>query len=137
MGLILDSSAVVAIERKGRSILDLLTNIRAKVGTEPIAISTVSVVELGCGIWRAKDPAQGLRRRKFLDDLFAAVPSYPLTFEIAQRAARISGEAGQQGVVIPFQDLLIGSTALEFDYGVATHNLRHFQLIPNLKVTEL
>ena len=80
------------------------------------------MIELEHGIWRAKDAAQAERRRRFFDDLFAAVPSYPLTFEIARRAARVDGEARRQGVVIPFQDLVIGVTALEFDYAVAAQS---------------
>jgi predicted nucleic acid-binding protein len=41
------------------------------------------------------------------------IPTYPLTFEIARRAARIDGESKRGGVVIPFQDLIIGATALD------------------------
>lgn len=97
----------------------------------------MSVIELEHGIWRAKDAALAEHRRQFFNDLFAAVPSYPLTFEIARRAARIDGEARRRGMVIPFQDLLIGVTALEFDYAVATHNVWHFRMIPDLMVKEL
>jgi len=39
-------------------------------------------------------------------------------------------------VVVPFQDLVIGVTAIEFDYAIATHNVRHFQMIPNLLVKQ-
>jgi predicted nucleic acid-binding protein len=60
-----------------------------------------------------------------------------LTFGIARRAARIDGEAKRKGVVIPFQDLVIGVTALEFDYSVATTNVRHFHMIPGLLVNPL
>jgi tRNA(fMet)-specific endonuclease VapC len=95
------------------------------------------VIELEHGIWRTKDAAQAERRRKFFEDLFAAVPTYPLTFDIARRAARIDGETKRKGVVIPFQDLVIGATALEFDYGLATHNVRHFQMIPDLVLKQL
>ncbi len=137
MGLILDSSVIIARERKNVSVADLLTDIRASVGAEPIALSTVSVIELEHGVWRAKDEAQAERRRMFLEDLFAAVPCHPLTFEIARRAARIDGEARRQGTVIPFQDLVIGVTALAFDYAVVTHNIRHFQMIPGLVVKQL
>jgi len=48
-----------------------------------------------------------------------AVPVYPLTFEIARLAARIGGEAQRKGAAIPFQDLVIGVTALQFNYAVA------------------
>ena len=34
-------------------------------------------------------------------------------------------------------DLLIGVTALELGYSVATGNLRHFELVPGLSVTQL
>ncbi|MDQ2710640.1 MAG: type II toxin-antitoxin system VapC family toxin [Acidobacteriota bacterium] len=36
--------------------------------------------------------------------------------------------------MIPFADLLIGGTALHFDYGLVTSNVRHFQNIPGLSV---
>jgi tRNA(fMet)-specific endonuclease VapC len=137
MGLILDSSALIAGERKGQSAADLLAAIRASVGPEEIVLSTVSVIELEHGIWRAKDASQAANRRKFFDDLFAVVPTYPLTFSIARRAARVDGESRRKGVTIPFQDLVIGVTALEFDYAVATANVRHFQTIPNLAIVQL
>lgn len=137
MGLILDSSVVIAGERRRQSAEDLLASIRASLGQDAIALSTVSVIELEHGIWRAKDPAQAANRQKFFDDLFAAVPTYPLTFSIARRAARIDGESKRRGVVIPFQDLVIGVTALEFDYAVATKNVVHFQMIPGLVVKRI
>ncbi len=137
MGLILDSSSVIASERKWQSAANLLFSLREKIGPELIAISVVSVVELEHGIWRAKDERQARERQKFFNDLFAAVPIYPLTFQIARRAARIDGEARREDVVIPFQDLIIGVTALEFEYSVATLNVRHFQLIPNLQIKQL
>ena len=95
------------------------------------------MIELEHGIWRARDAAQADRRQKFFNDLFASVPIYPLTLDIARRAARIDGESRRKGAVIPFQDLVIGVTALEFDYAVATANVRHFRLIPNLVVRQI
>ena len=75
MGLILDSSAVIAGERKGQSAATLLADIRDLFGPEAIALTTVSVIELEHGIWRARDPERADRRRKFFDDLFALFPS--------------------------------------------------------------
>jgi predicted nucleic acid-binding protein len=137
MGLILDSSVIIAGERRRQSAEELLAAIRANLGQDAIALATVSVIELEHGIWRAKDVAQAANRQKFFDDLFAAVPTYPLTFSIARRAARIDGESRRRGVAIPFQDLVIGVTALEFDYAVATTNSRHFQMIPGLVVKQI
>lgn len=50
MGVILDSSAVIARERRGRTVAAVLDAIRDVVGAEPIAVSTVSVIELEHGI---------------------------------------------------------------------------------------
>jgi hypothetical protein len=58
MGVILDSSAVIAGERKGRTAADLLADLRTILGKEALALSTVSVVELEHGVWRAKEPGQ-------------------------------------------------------------------------------
>jgi predicted nucleic acid-binding protein len=65
------------------------------------------------------------------------VPIHPLTFEVARRASRIDAESKNKGAVIPFQDLIIGVTALEFGYGVAMLNIRHFGMNPNLVIYRL
>jgi predicted nucleic acid-binding protein len=62
---------------------------------------------------------------------------YPLTLEIAQLARRIEGEQAARGIVVAFEDLVIGAAALHLGFGVATLNVRHFQQIPNLNVLTL
>jgi tRNA(fMet)-specific endonuclease VapC len=57
--------------------------------------------------------------------------------EIAELAGRIEGEQAALGVRIPFEDLVIGATALHLGYGVATSNVRHFQKIPGLSVLQI
>jgi len=56
---------------------------------------------------------------------------------MAQLAAKIDAEARRAGSTIPLSDLLIGVTALHFGYAIGTRNLRHFQMVPNLAVTQL
>jgi predicted nucleic acid-binding protein len=68
MGVVLDSSAVIAGERSGESAADLLARLRVALGPEPIALSTISVIELEHGIWRAKTVSQADRRRRFFSD---------------------------------------------------------------------
>ncbi len=41
------------------------------------------------------------------------------------------------GLVIATADLLIGITALYYGYAIGTRNVRHFQMIPGLKVLSL
>ena len=61
----------------------------------------------------------------------------PLTRQAALLAGGIDAEQQTKGVKIPFQDLLIGTTALDMGYAVVTGNPRHFQMIPNLTVIDL
>jgi tRNA(fMet)-specific endonuclease VapC len=137
MGLILDSSVAIAAERGRLPVEEMLSSVREVVGPEEIALSVVSVMELEHGIWRAKEAVQATRRKQFLEDLITNVPVYPITTELAREAGRIDAQQQELGVRIAFPDLLIGVSALNLGYSVMTHNLRHFQMIPNLVVRQL
>ena len=134
MGLLLDSSVVVAAERQGLHISELFETLQQQHGTTEIVLSAISVLELEHGIYRAQTAEQAAKRRAYLETVFAAIPAEPFTREIGRIVARIDGEARQEGLVIPFADLLIGGTALHLGYGLVTRNERHFRMIPNLKV---
>lgn len=56
---------------------------------------------------------------------------------IAFRAGRLDGSLQAAGTRVALGDLLIGATALELGYAVATHNVRHFRMIPGLMVKHL
>jgi predicted nucleic acid-binding protein len=86
----------------------------------------ISVAELAHGIHRGETPERRQARRAFLDDLKATVPIHPITGETAEPVGRINAESSRKGVTIPFDDLLIGSCALERGYAIATRNLRIF-----------
>ncbi len=66
--------------------------------------------------------------------LCSDVPVHPFTLEAARMLGRIEGQQATQGIAIAFEDLVIGVTALQLGFDVATLNVRHFQLIPGLKV---
>ncbi len=76
-------------------------------------------------------------RRQFLDELKASLPIYPITESIGEVVARVGAEQAAKGVVLPLADLMIGACALEFGYAVATRNVRHFRMIPDLTVLQL
>jgi predicted nucleic acid-binding protein len=46
----------------------------------------------------------------------------------------MDGENTARGVRVALPDLVIGVTALDLGYKVATANLRHFQMIPGLRI---
>ena len=137
MGLILDSSVLITAERKGETVGQLLKQIFALTGDQETMLSAVALVELVHGIHRANTPQIRTRREAFIRELLADVPAYPFTEQIAFLAGRIDGEQQSKGIKIPFQDLLIGTTALHLGYAVVTGNPRHFEMIPDLVVKQL
>ena len=137
MGLVLDSSAAVAAERQGKNARKLLEAVAFETGDNEIAISVVTLLELAHGLVRSSTPERSYKRQRFLDELTSVLPIHPITAAIALRAGRIDGQSQAKGIRIPLSDLLIGVTALELGYGVGTHNVRHFRLIPDLNIVPL
>jgi predicted nucleic acid-binding protein len=134
MGLILDSSVLIAAERKGQNARGALTGIAVRVPGEDVAVSVITLVELAHGVARANTPERRVSRQQFLDELMAALPVHPVTVPVALRARQIDGENSARGVRVALSDLLIGVTALELGYRVATANVRHFGMVPGLEV---
>ena len=97
----------------------------------------MTVIELTHGIYRAKADVDRDRRRSFSEELRRDMVVHPVTIEIAELAGRIEGEQAARGVSIAFEDLLIGTTALHLGYAIATLNVRDFQKIPGLSVTQV
>jgi predicted nucleic acid-binding protein len=137
MGLVLDSSVLIAAEREARPVSSLLAALKDQHGEEEILLSSISVVELEHGLHRAQTAEQQQNRRDYLNTVFAAIPVESFSKEMAQLAAKTDADARKAGKVIPFSDLLIDATALYYGYAVGTQNLRHFQIVPNLVVLSL
>lgn len=134
MGLVLDSSVLIAAEREAIPISEVLTLLQRTCGETDIIISVISVMELEHGLHRANTAELVRKRRDYLDTAFAAIPSEPFTRDMAGLAAKIGADAKQNGRAKPLPDLLIGVTALHFGYAVGTSNVRHFKMIPDLNV---
>jgi tRNA(fMet)-specific endonuclease VapC len=137
MGVILDSSVLIAGERRRENLREILKRVRAAHGEVDCALSVVTIVELTHGIYRAKSDADRERRQSFCEELRRDMVVHPVIVEIAELAGRIEGEQAARGVSIAFEDLLIGTTALHLSYAVATLNVRDFQKIPGLSVTQV
>ena len=137
MGLILDSSVVIAAERRRDTVEKLIEHVISVTGDQEAALSSVGLTELAHGIYRAQTQEMRLRRQSFIDELLRDLAVYPYTKTTALLAGKIDGEQQARGVTIPFGDLLVGITALELGFPVLTVNLRHFRLIPGLKIVQL
>ena len=122
MGVILDSSVLIAAERQGQNARQMLSAMVRKTGDTEIALSVITLLELAHGMARADTRERKLKREQF----------------IQLRNDELELALGQsKGIRLPLADLLIGVTALELGYAVATGNLRHFQRISGVTVTQL
>ncbi len=137
MGLVLDSSVIIAAERRGRTVREILEQVKAARGEIEIGLSVVTIAELVHGAYRTRTQTQQQGRLEFIERLSSDVPVHPVTLEIARLAGRIEGQQEALGVQFAFEDLLIGATALHLGYEVATLNVRDFQRMPGLSVVQL
>jgi tRNA(fMet)-specific endonuclease VapC len=137
VGVVLDSRIIVAAERRGHTVREILEQVKASQGEIEIGLSVVTIAELVHGAYRTKTQGQQQRRLEFIERLSSDVLVYPVTLSIARLAGRIEGQQEALGVQFTFEDLLIGATALHLGYEVATLNLRDFQRIPGLSVIKL
>ena len=134
MGLILDTGILITGERRRESVRQVIERVQSVLGETEAALSTISIVELTHGIYRARADADRERRRAFSDELCRDMIVHPVSLEIARLAGKIEGEQAAQGIAIAFEDLVIGATALHLGFGVATLNVKHFKLIPGLDI---
>ena len=134
LGLVLDSSTVIAAERRKESITDFVDSILRAHGPLDLSLSPVSVAELVHGIFRARTPAASQRRRLYIEELVSLVPVHPVTRQTGWLVGQIQGQEAARGNVLPFNDLMIAAAAIEQGYAVLTGNVRHFQMIPGLQV---
>lgn len=111
LGLILDSSVIIAAERKRQTVEQLLTSVAQAFGEIEIAISADTLAELVHGVARANTPEIRSARRSFIDELKKHVPVHPVTDSTAEIAGQISGEQAAKGMTLPADDLLIGASA--------------------------
>jgi tRNA(fMet)-specific endonuclease VapC len=137
MGVVLDSSVLIAGERRRDSVPEVLERVQARCGRTMAVLSAVTAVELTHGIYRARTDADRKRREGFVEEIFQSVAVHPLRLELACLAGRIHGEQMAQGVSIDFADLIIGATALHLGFDIVTLNVRHFEAIPGLKIVAL
>lgn len=137
LGIVLDSSILIAAERRKLRPDQAIETVQQKVGEVPIVLCSLTIAEIGHGIYRANTPETRKRRRTFLDELKATVPIYPITENTAEIVARIGGEQAAKGINLALPDLIIGACALELGYAIGTSNVRDFKRIPGLNVIPL
>src|SRR5258705_7065039 len=92
MGLILDSSVLIAVERQGKNARQVLAALSEKLDETEIGISVVTLIEMAHGAARADTAERKAKREKFIDELVLALPVFPVTVSVALRTGQLDGE---------------------------------------------
>ncbi|HJZ96917.1 MAG TPA: hypothetical protein VKE70_10460 [Candidatus Solibacter sp.] len=74
LGIVLDSSVLIAAERRNLTPDQAIATVRAVTGDIPVVLSSLTIAEIGHGIYRANTPEIRARRRAFLNELKATLP---------------------------------------------------------------
>jgi predicted nucleic acid-binding protein len=96
--------------------------------------SSVSLAELYDWVNGRSDPAP--IRAAVQSLLTYEVSVIPLDADCAEEFGRLRVALRRQGLNVDNIDLLIAATALVYDLTLVTHNTRHFQNIPNLRLDD-
>jgi len=91
MGLILDSSVVIAAERQHETVAQLLRRIASTVGDQRVALSSVGLTELVHATYRAPNPVLRQNHERFIADLLADMEVVPYAKATACWPGRSTG----------------------------------------------
>ena len=133
MGIILDTSVLIAIER---GALDPSALIQGREN-EAFGISVVTVSELLHGVHRATPVARRITREAFVERIIAEMVLYPFDVAAARIYAQIWAQLASKGLQVGAHDLLIAATAISLGHEVLTVNHRDFARIKGLQYSKL
>ncbi len=135
MGLVIDTSALIAVERSSITWADALSTI----GDEPAALPAIVYAELLAGVRLAETSARAASRRSKIDALISRVPIVEFGPEAAERWADLFAALSREGRLIPANDLAVAATAFHLGFGVLVgpHDEAHFRAAPVLRVETL
>ncbi len=99
-----------------------------------IYISSITKFEIEYGL--LKQPKLKSIVSQQLELLYKQVNDIEFDSDCARVAASIKHQLWSAGTPISLEDIYIGAIAIQFNLTVVTSNIKHFALIPELKITD-
>jgi tRNA(fMet)-specific endonuclease VapC len=96
-------------------------------------VSALTVSELFAWVNRQRTQP---RYRQGLNDLLPELQIITFDYALAEYAGVLRAQLLDRGIIVPQTDLLIGATALFHNFTVVTHNVKHYTLIPDLRIQD-
>ena len=133
MGIVLDTSVIIALERESISPAVVMRGRE----NQAFGLSVVTVSELLHGVHRATPVARRIKREAFVERIIAEFTLYPFDAGAARIYAQIWAELAAKGNQVGAHDLLIAATAISLGHEVLTANERDFARIKGLRYSKL
>ncbi len=131
MGLILDTSAVIALERASAAGLEIELS-----DDQELAIPAIVWAELSTGVRLADSAMRAAKRMSFLEKIRRLAGVEPFNEETAEHYADIFAELSADGLMIPQNDISVAATARSLGFGVLVgpKDEVHFRRVKGLDV---
>lgn len=104
-----------------------------KYQKEPMSISVVSYGELVFGAQKSQQVQKNLQTVEAIKKIF---PIENIDSDIMDVFGNIKAQLQKKGITVDDMDLLIGSTAIANDMTLVTHNTKHFENMPGIKLED-
>lgn len=131
MGMILDSCAFIAAERKQFDLAGF------SAANDPLGfMSVITLSELLHGAHRAQPESRMQSRLNFVHTRLGEFSLVDFGQIEAETHARLTADLEMKGLLIGAYDSLIAAAALAHDWSVATLNMSDFDRVPGLKVVD-
>lgn len=141
MGLVIDTSALIAVERQSAHLKGEAAWTRQfpQLAAEPVVLPAIVLAEILAGVAMADTAMRAAARRARVDALMAHVPVVDFDAEVAEEWARLFASLSRSGRMIPSNDLQVAATARRLQFGVLVgpSDEKHFKMIDGLRVETL
>jgi predicted nucleic acid-binding protein len=136
VGLVLDTSALVALERAGGERLD---DALGRLQSTSAVLPAIVYAELLVGVRLADSRSRADGRRLRIEALVARCPVVEFDRSIAERWADLFASLNRRGQMIPANDLAVAATALHLEYAVLVGPAgeEHFHRVDGLECVVL
>lgn len=134
MGLILDTSAIISMERASQAGGEIKLRY-----DEELCIPAIVWAEALTGVRRADTAMRAAKRMTFLEKIRRVAGIEPFCEETAEHYADIYAELSTEGQMIPQNDIAVAATARSLGFGVLVgpKDEAHFRRIEGLEVRVL
>ncbi|RUA27994.1 MAG: type II toxin-antitoxin system VapC family toxin [Bacteroidetes bacterium] len=125
--ILLDTSILIEYFRKENKKNSALYQLVSSEKYD-FAISVITFYEVYIGV------SEG--QKEFWDKMFSKLIKVNFNTECAKTAVKIQKSLKNDNKMIAIPDLLIGATAKNYGYKIATKNVNHFERIPGLQIIQ-